>query len=367
MTDHVQRKRRIIRRTAIATCISAGAILSAAHAGGPVFGATAQAGIPLSEHLDAQAARVVRRFLAFQNPPLPTLSAGAARNTASAQDAAMGVQSALHIQPQIQPVGNVRHMVIPSPAGGILARVYTPPGTGPFPVLVYFHGGGWVIANLDTYDSSCRALADAAHFVVVSVAYRQAPEHKFPAAANDAYAATQWVMHNTALVNGISSRVAVGGESAGGNLAAVVALMARNMHGLMPIYQLLVYPITNYNFNTPSYRQEAHAVPLDRPSMKWFWRQYLRTPADGANQYASPLRAPSLQGLPPATVITDQNDPLRSEGEAYALRLRASGVPVVLTRYNGMMHEFFGMGAVIAKAKQAEAEAARGLDSARSH
>lgn len=321
--------------------------------------------IPPGERLDPQAAAVVRAFSSFQNPPLPSLSPQAARNSASAADAAMAVQSKNHIEPQVQPLASVRHIIIPTAAGGLLARVYTPFGKGPFPVLVYFHGGGWVIANLDTYDSSCRALASASGFVVVSVAYRQAPEAKFPAAANDAYASMEWVMQHTGAVNGIASRVAVGGESAGGNLAAVAALMARDKGGIRPMYQLLVYPITNYAFNTPSYMQAAHDKPLDRPGMMWFWQKYLRTPADGANQYASPLRAPSLRNLPPAMVITDENDPLRSEGEAYAARLQQSGVPVTATRYNGVMHEFFGMGAVLTKARQAEAEAAGGLRSAR--
>jgi len=236
-------------------------------------------------------------------------------------------------------------------------------------VLVYFHGGGWVIGNLDAYDAydaydaSARALTNAARHVVVSVAYRQAPEFKFPAAANDAYSASQWVMRNARSVGGIPGRVSVGGESAGGNLATVAALMARDRGGRMRVHQLLVYPVTNYAFNTPSYREEARDIPLDRASMRWFWGYYLRRPADGRNPYASPLRA-NLRGLPPATVIAADNDPLRSEGEAYARRLEAAGVRTSYTRYNGVMHEFFGMGAVIPKAKLAVARASAGLKSA---
>ena len=324
--------------------------------------------VPPSEHLNPQAAAVVNQIVAFHAPPLPLLNPMQARNTPSAQDAAMVVQSRLGKQPFIQPLNSVRHILIPSnfpgTQGSILARVYTPAGRGPFPVLVYFHGGGWVIANLDTYDSSARALAALAHYVVVSVAYRQAPEQKFPAAANDAYAASQWIMAHPHAVNGIPGRVAVGGESAGGNLAAVAALMARNKHGLKPDFQLLVYPITNYNFNTPSYRQEVNAVPLNTAGMQWFWANYLVSPVDGSNPYASPLRAKSLAGLPPALVITDENDPLRSEGTQYAYRLRRAGVRTTLTQYNGVMHEFFGMGAVIDTAKQAEMQAAAALQAA---
>ncbi len=257
----------------------------------------------------------------------------------------------------MQPIVDIGHIAIPTPAGKLVARVYTPRGPRPHPVLVYFHGGGWVIANLDTYDASCRALAAAAGAVVVSVAYRQAPESKFPAAANDAYWSSQWVMRNAASLGGDPRRVSVGGESAGGNLAAVAALMARDKHGLMPASQILVYPITNHDFSTPSYRSEAKDVPLGRPLMQWFWAKYLPYPAAARNPYASPLRA-NLQGLPSAVVITDENDPLRSEGEAYAAKLRASGVTVSARRFDGVMHEFFGMGAVIPQGKEAVALAA---------
>ena len=195
--------------------------------------------------------------------------------------------------------------------------------------------------------------------------YQQAPEHKFPAAAEDAYAALQWVMTNAAQLKGDPRRVAVGGESAGGNLAAVTCLMARDRQGKMPVHQMLIYPITNYAFDTPSYQEIGTnpKVPLDRPGMEWFWDKYLKNPADGSNLYASPLRAKSLKGLPPATVITADIDPLRSEGQAYAQRLRTEGVSVKATNYTNVTHEFFGMGAVVNKAKQAVQQAADGLRS----
>ena len=314
--------------------------------------------------LDPQAREVVAVILDANAPPIPTLTPQNARQLPSPADAVQVVQALHHKAPAVEPVGMISHRAIPGPGGQILVRIYTPMGSGPFPVTVYFHGGGWVIATLDTYDASCRALCNAAPTIIVSVAYRQAPEHKFPAAADDAYAATQWVMANAALIGGDPHRVAIAGESAGGNLAAVSTLMARDKGGAMPIYQLLVYPITNYDFTTPSYQEQAGAVPLSTPLMMWFWQQYLRTPADGASPYASPLRAKSLHGLPPATVITDQFDPLRSEGEAYAQRLQQAGVAVTATRYMGVMHEFFSMPAILDKAKQAIAEAAAGLHAA---
>lgn len=311
---------------------------------------------------DAQMKAVLDELTAFKAPPIEKQSPMNARNNPTPANAVMGVL-AKQGKPAVEMVGDVSHQLIPGPAGDLLARIYKPQGQGPFPVLVYFHGGGWVIANLDTYDSSCRALTNAAKCMVVSVAYRQAPEHKFPAAAEDAYAATQWVMGNAAQINGDPKRIAVGGESAGGNLAAVTCLMARDRRGMMPVHQMLIYPVTNYAFDTPSYQENANAKPLNKAMMMWFWSQYLKSEADGSNPYASPLRAENLRGLPPATVITADIDPLRSEGQAYADRLREAGSAVKFTNYTNVTHEFFGMGAVVDKAKQAVGEAAAGLRS----
>jgi acetyl esterase len=313
---------------------------------------------------EAQMKAVLDELAAFNAPPIAKLSPENARNNPTAADAVIGVL-AKQGRPAVEMVADISHQLIPSPAGDLLARIYRPQGRGPFPVLVYFHGGGWVIANLGTYDASCRALTNTAKCMVVSVAYRQAPEHKFPAAAEDAYAALQWVMTNAAQIKGDPRRVAVGGESAGGNLATVTCLMARDRQGKMPVHQMLIYPVTNYAFNTPSYREIGTNpnVPLNRLGMEWFWDKYLNSPADGSNPYASPLRATSLKGLPPATVITADIDPLRSEGQAYAQRLRTEGVSVRATNYTNVTHEFFGMGAVLNKAKQAVREAAAGLRS----
>lgn len=311
---------------------------------------------------DAPMKAVLDEFASFNAPPLEKLSPMNARNLPTAADAVISLL-AKQGKPALEMVGDISHQLIPTPEGDLLARIYKPKGKGPFPVLVYFHGGGWVIANLDTYDSSCRALTNAAKCMVVSVAYRQAPEYKFPAAAEDAYAATQWVISNAAKINGDPKRVAVGGESAGGNLAAVTCLMARDRGGKLPVHQMLVYPVTNYAFDTPSYQENANAKPLNKAMMMWFWKQYLTTEADGSNPYASPLRAENLRGLPPATVITAQIDPLRSEGEAYANRLKQAGISVKSTNYNSVTHEFFGMGAVVNKAKRAVGEASAGLRS----
>jgi acetyl esterase len=238
-------------------------------------------------------------------------------------------------------VGKTENRFIPGPAGEIPVRIYTPRGEGPFPVLVYFHGGGWVVGNLDTVDSLCRRLTNGVNCVVVSVDYRLAPEHKFPSASDDAYAAVEWVAENAASIHADSNRIAVGGDSAGGNLAAVAALMARDKGFPSFCYQMLVYPVTHHSFETDSYRDNAEGYGLTTNTMRWFWDHYLANEQDGDNPYASPLLASDLSGLPPALVITAEFDPLRDEGEAFAERLRAAGVPVEAKRYDGMVHGFF--------------------------
>jgi acetyl esterase len=229
---------------------------------------------------------------------------------------------------------------------------------------VYVHGGGWVIGNLEAYDATCRALANAAGCIVVAMEYRLAPEHKFPAAPEDCYAAACWVADNATAMHGDPRRIAIGGDSAGGNLTAVVAQMARDRGRPALVYQLLVYPVTNYSFDTVSYRENADGYLLTRDAMEWFWNYYLRSAADGSNPLASPLRTNNLRGLPPAMVLTAEFDPLRDEGEAYAVRLREAGVPVTLKHYAGMIHGFFSLGAVLDQGKQAVADAAAALRTA---
>ena len=298
------------------------------------------------------------------NPrPYSMLTAAEARQQPTPADAVKKLLAEKKMSTDPEPVGGISSMTATGgPLGDIPLRVYMPQGNGPFPALVYFHGGGWVIGSLDAYDSSCRALTNMAHCVVVSVDYRQAPEHKFPGPTEDAYAATQYVMSHAADFHVDAKHVTVGGESAGGNLAAVVCMMARDRGGMMPSYQLLIYPVTDYAFDTDSYRENANAFPLDRASMTWFFDKYLTTSAEGVNPYISILRG-DVSKLPPATVITAEIDPLRSDGKAYAEKLKAGGVPVKYMEYKGVTHEFFGMGAVVDTAKRAEHFAAEGLQS----
>lgn len=306
--------------------------------------------------VDPQLQAVIDQHKALGPKPIDKLSPAEARKQPSVADAVKALLQKQGKSTAPEPVGKVEDRTIPGAAGQLQARVYTPKGNGPFPVLVYFHGGGWVIADLDTYDSSARALTNAAKAVVVSVHYRQAPEHKFPAAAEDAYAATQWVINHATSINGRPDQVAVAGESAGGNLATVTCLMARDKKGKMPVHQLLVYPVADHSMNTPSYQENAQGPILTKPMMSWFWNHYLPNAEAGNNPYASPLRA-EVKGLPPATIITAGFDPLRDEGKLYADKLREAGIRVEYRNYPDMAHEFFGMGAVVDQAKQAVQQA----------
>jgi acetyl esterase len=305
--------------------------------------------------LDPQMKVILDQMAAAGVPPLHKMSPLEARQAVLAMRATQG---------EPERVGKVEDRSIPGPGGPIALRIYTPEGSGPFPVLVYFHGGGWVVGSIETVDASCRSLTNGANCMVVSSDYRLAPEHKFPAAADDCYAATRWVAENAVAIGGDPTRIAVGGESAGSNLAAVVALMARD-RGTPPLaYQLLIYPVTDYAFDTVSYRENAEDYFLTKDMMAWFWNLYLHSQADGHNPYASPLQAQDLRGLAPALVITAEFDPLRDEGEAYAARLREAGVPAISSRYSGVIHGFFGMAAALDQAKRAIEEAAAGLRSA---
>lgn len=260
-----------------------------------------------------------------------------------------------------EPVARVEDRTLQGPAGDLAVRVYTPEGDGPFPGLVFFHGGGFVLCSLDTHDGTCRSLANAAGCVVVSVDYRLAPEHPYPSAPEDCYAATCHVGRHAADFGIDPARLAVAGDSAGGNLAAVVCQMVRDRGGPPLCFQLLVYPVTNCDFDTASYRENAEGYFLTQGMMRWFWDQYLPHRDEGAQPYASPLRAPDLHDLPPGLCITAEYDPLRDEGEAYAERLRAAGVDVESRRYEGMIHGFFGMGAIVDRAREAVADAGAAL------
>ena len=238
-------------------------------------------------------------------------------------------------------LSSIDNLSIEGPEGSMLPiRIYVPQGQEPYGVCLYFHGGGWVLNNLDTHDDLVRRLAAHSGCVFINVDYRLAPEHKFPAAIEDAYAALTWVYSHAAQFGWDPRRIAVAGDSAGANLAAVACLMSRDRNGPPIAFQALIYPITDCDFERPSYRENSEGYFLTRREMIWFWDQYVVSEAQRREPYASPLLAPSLKGLPPASIITAEYDPLRDEGEAYAAALRAAGVEVALHRYEGMIHAF---------------------------
>ena len=263
-----------------------------------------------------------------------------------------------------EPIARVEDRAIPGPGGEIPIRIYTPgePSGG---CILYFHGGGWVICNLDTHDAPARALANLSGAMVISVDYRLAPEAKYPAAAEDCYAATQWVSEHGAELGIDPSRIAVAGDSAGGNLAAVVAQMARERGGPPIAFQLLIYPVTDLDFTTGSYVEHGSSEDLlSIEDMSWFWNHYLESPGQAKEPYAAPLRADDLGGLPPALVITAEYDVLRDEGEAYARRLWSAGVATQLSRYDGVVHGFFNMAPILDKATAAQQEAGAAIRAA---
>lgn len=306
---------------------------------------------------------VIEKLKSYNAPPLVSLSAQEARKQPSPADAAMAVMQEHNLP---MPQNNVDTMGkdIPVEGGQIHVRIYTPKtGKEAYPVIVYYHGGGWVIADLNTYNASAQGLANQAEAVVVSVAYRQAPEHKFPTAHNDSYAAYEWTVKNASSIKGDPKRIAVVGESAGGNLACAVSMMARDKGFQLPVHEVLVYPIAAYDFTTPSYRESDSTKPLSSGLMKWFFDKYLNSPADGKNPMISLVSA-NLKGLPPTTIVSAQYDPLRSEGEMLADNLKKAGVDTERKLYTGTTHEFFGMAAVVPEAKDAQSFAVDKLKSA---
>jgi acetyl esterase len=281
------------------------------------------------------------------------------------QEARAGMRSMIPVKGDGPNVGRVVDRAIQGPGGEIPVRIYWPEGVEPFPVVVWLHGGGWVLGDLDTADSTCRNLTVKSGAIVMSVDYRLAPENPYPAAVDDAYAAVSWAAANAQEIGGDVGRVAVGGDSAGGNLATVTALQAKRDGGPALCYQLLVYPVTDGKMSYPSYQENGTGYQLTADTMQFFYELYLgdRDPAD---PLVSPLYASAedIAKLPPALVITAEYDPLRDEGEAYARRLEQAGVTVKLTRYDGQIHGFFGLDAFIDAGKTALDEAAAALRAA---
>jgi acetyl esterase len=308
-------------------------------------------------HPDAQ--RVCDLIVAVNRPAMETLS------PAEAREAYLAARKAL--QPDPEDVAEVLALEATGSAGPIPLRLYRGNGAAkgmPQPALVYYHGGGWVIGDLESHDQACRALANAARCIVVAVDYRLAPEHKFPAAVEDAIAATRWVSENAARLGIDPKRIAIGGDSAGGNLAAVVALDARDRGGPPLVFQLLIYPCTEMSLSFPSHDRHAEQLPLRRTTMRWFVENYLRDTKDQADWRASPLRAGNFANLAPALVVTAGFDPLGDEGEAYAKALGDAGVPVALERFGGQIHGFLSMGRMVADAGRLVTLAATALNRA---
>ena len=302
--------------------------------------------------LDPQAEALLNQFAELGAPPPETVSVEDNRALAATVAEMAGPP---------EDVARVEDVNVPGPGGEIPVRIYVPEGDGPFPVLVYFHGGGWVIGNIDTHDVPVRQLANRVPAVVVSVDYRLAPEHPFPAAPLDSYAATEWVAENIGQYGGDPSRLAVGGDSAGGNLAAVVTQMARERGGPAIAFQLLIYPAVDARMTSASITENGDGYLLTKGFMDWFYGHYLTKDSDADDPLASPARAESLAGLPPALVLTAEFDPLRDEGEAYAAALRKAGVDATDKRYDGMIHAFLQLGAVIDRTSELVDDCAAGL------
>lgn len=312
-------------------------------------------------HPEMQA--VIEKLMSYGDKPTESLSAVDARKNHTPTDAVMDLMTENKIMmpaPKVDTVGKE----IPVAGGTEHIRIYTPKsGNGPFPVIVYYHGGGFVIANIDVYNASAQGLAEQVGAIVVSVAYRLAPEHKFPTAHNDSFAAYAWVVKNAASIKGDPNKIAVVGESAGGNLAANVSIMARDKKIMMPLHEVLVYPIAQADMNTKSYQANANAHPLNKAMMAWFTEKYVNNMAEAKDPRISLVNA-NLKGLPPTTIITAEIDPLNNDGMMLSAALKAAGVTVDSKNYDGVTHEFFGMAAVVPEAKAAQAYAADQLKKA---
>lgn len=334
----------------LSTATGTGTVAGApAGGGGPTAGGRATAA-----RTDTDMSAVIQALSRLGAQPIELLSTEQARSQPSFADAYRRV---LQDRGATMPGTNVRttDLTIPGPSGIIPARLYRPPNArAGAPLIVYWHGGGWVIADLNTYDASARALAAETGAVVLSAHYRQGPENHFPAAFDDAFATYRWALANAHRL-GASSRIAVAGESAGGALALATTVAARDARLSLPVHVALVYPVATTDTGTPSKGENSSSIPLSSAGLQWFVDRFVRSPADLADPRLDPVRRGDLRGLPPMTIVNAEVDPLRSEGEALARRLREAGVPVEQRTYEGVTHEFFGMAPVVADATAAQA------------
>lgn len=329
----------------------------------PIEAAAAEAPPSPSEAPVASAdmQKVLDKLASLGGKPIESLDPVEARKQPTPADAVKAVMSDQGVTTAPDPAVTTKDVTYPAGMGAQKARIYTPAGAkGPLPVVLYIHGGGWVIANIDTYDSSPRALAQAANAIVVSIEYRHAPEAKFPAAHDDANAAYQWIIANAAKWGGDPNKIAVVGESAGGNMALNVAITARDKGWTRPAAVVTVYPVANTSPALASKKTYAAAKPLNSAMLDWFFKHTLADPTQDQDPRLNLVGA-KLEGLPPTTIILAQIDPLHDDGATLADQLRSAGVTVDLKEYPGVTHEFFGMGTVVAAAKDAEGFAASKL------
>ena len=293
------------------------------------------------------------------------LSAAEARQQPGAADAAKQVLRGQGKSTLPDPAVTMKNVLVDGAKGKIVATTFTPAAaSGPLPVIVYYHGGGFVIANNATYADSAAILAKEVGAVVVAVEYSKAPEHKFPASHDDAIAAYKWIAQNAGSLGGDPAKIAIAGESAGGNLTVNVAIAARDQNLPKPAHLLIVYPMAGADLETESYKENTGSKPLNKPMMEWFYSNLTNSPADMQDPRIDIVGKANLGGLPPSTVITAQIDPLRSEGQALAAKLKGAGVNVDVQHYDGVTHEFFSMGMVVADAKAAETVAVKNLKAA---
>ncbi|WP_158746054.1 alpha/beta hydrolase [Acidisphaera sp. L21] len=309
-------------------------------------------------------AAVIDTYVKLGAKPVHLLTVDQARTQPTLGDAVRAVKAAQTGRPFTADVfTQVRDLQVDGAAGPLQARLYdATPGRAGEPIILYFHGGGWVTGDLNTYDASDRALASQAHAKVLSVAYRLAPENKFPAAHDDAFASYRWLLANAASLGADPRRIAVAGESAGGNLAINVSIAARDAHIRPPVHELLIYPVAGADTMTPSYIANQAAVPLGREDILWYVKNTVNSPADLQDPRLDLIGKADLHNLPPTTIVSAEIDPLESDGTFLTYKLQAQGVTVDRIEYGGTTHEFFGMGAVVARAGDAEAFAAKALD-----